>query len=250
MHSPSLSYEEKSEPFELQVARGQIPGHSLVNIFGYQPLIGANLYPVWEDVAAYTFPSTAQNMLVYSSSASDTLCRIVISGLDQNWKPITEAVILTNGTTGVQTVNTFLRINGVLATDFVYSLPVGSITVGNTAKTATYAKINAGIGKSQACIYSVPANHTFYLTRVDAYISEPGGGNSYGTYRVVAADNVNGTNYSVLQAPFGLRYEARRVVPFPYTQKTDLQWQLSAGTGTMHGGVIIEGILIQDTPTY
>lgn len=250
MHSPSLSYEEKSEPFELQVARGQIPGHSLVNIFGYQAAVTITFHPVWENVAAYTFPSTAQNMLVYSTSASDTLCRIVVSGLDQNWKPITEAVILTNGTTGIQTVNTFLRINGVLATDFIYNNPVGSIIVGNVAKTATYGKINAGIGKSQASIYSVPANHTFYLTRVDAYINETGGGNNHGTYRVAATDNINGTTYIVLQAPFGLRYEARRVVPFPYTQKTDLQWQIAAGTGTIHAGIIIEGILIQDTPTY
>ncbi len=142
MHLPSLSYEEKSEPFELQVARGQIPGHSLVNIFGYQASVGANFYAVWENVAAYTFPSTAQNMLVYSTSASDTLCRIVVSGLDQNWKPITEAVILTNGTTGIQTVNTFLRINGVITTDFIYNNPVGSIMLTSSISSSNFVGVN------------------------------------------------------------------------------------------------------------
>ena len=237
------------EPFELQVARGQITGHSLVNIFGYQAAVGANFYAVWENVAAYSFPASAQNMLVYSSSASDTNCRIVITGLDADWNAITEAVILTNGTTGVQTTNRFLRINSLLATDATYSNPVGTIIVGNTGKTAIYGQINVGIGKSQMAVYSVPDGHTFYLTRVDAYISEPGGGNSYGTYRVSATDNINGTTYIVLQSPFGLRYEARRVVPFPYTQKTDLQWQIKAGTGTMPAGVIIEGILIKNSGT-
>lgn len=238
----------KTEPFELQVARGQIPGHSLVNVFGYQPAVTtAGPYAVWENVAAYVFPSVAQKMLVYSSSASDVNCRIVITGLDSKWNPITEAVILTNGTTGVQTTQSFLRINNVLATDAVYANPVGTIVIGDVTKTAIYAQINIGIGKSQASIYSVPDAHTFYLTRVDAYISEPGGGNSYGSYRVSATDNVNGTTYIVLQSPFGLRYEARRVVPFPYTQKTDLQWQIKTGTGIAPVGVIIEGILIKNS---
>lgn len=237
------------EPFELQVARGQITGHSLVNIFGYQAAVGSNFYAVWENVAAYNFPSSAQHMLVYSSSASDVNCRVVITGLDADWNAITEAVILTNGTTGVQTTNQFLRVNGVLATDAAYANPVGTIVVGNIGKTAIYGQINVGIGRSQMSVYSVPNGHTFYLTRVDAYISEPGGGNSYGTYRVSATDNINGTTYIVLQSPFGLRYEARRVVPFPYTQRTDLQWQVKAGTGTMPAGVIIEGILVKSSGT-
>ena len=250
MHSPSLTIQGKYEPFELQVARGQIEGHSLVNVFGYQPAVGANSYAVWENVAPYIFPTSAQPMLVYSSSASDVNCRIVISGLDANWNAITEAVILTNGITGVQTTQSFLRVNGVLATDLTYTYPVGTIVVGDIGKTAIYGQVAIGAGKSQASIYSVPAKSTFYLTRVDAYISEPGGGNSYGTYRVSAIDNVNGTNYLVLQSPFGLRYEARRVVPFPYTEKTDLQWQLKAGTGSMSGAVIVEGILVKTNPSY
>lgn len=249
MHSPSITIQGKNEPFELQVARGFIEGHSIVNIFGFQAAVSSSsFFPVWENVAAYTFPTVAQQMLVYSSSASDTNCRIVINGLDANWNQLTEAVILTNGTTGVQTTNLFLRVNSVIATDAAYANPVGTIYVGNTGKTAVYGQINIGIGRTQAAVYSVPAKHTFFLTRVDAYISEPGGGNSYGTYRVSAADNVNGTTYIVLQSPFGLRYEARRVIPFPYTEKTDLQWQIKAGTGTMPAGVIVEGFLIRNNP--
>jgi hypothetical protein len=242
----SQTYFGKNEPFELQVARGQIPGHSSVNIFGYQAVVGTGTpIAVWENTTAYTFPASAQNMLVYSSSASDTNCRIVITGLGENFLQVSEVVILTNGTTGVQTVNKFLRINGLLATDAVYANPVGNIIVGNVGKTAIYGQINAGIGKSQASVYSVPAGHTFYLCRVDAYANEAGSGNNYGNYRVSATDNVNGTTYIVLQSPFLGNYNARRVIPFPYTEKTDLQWQVSVGTSTSPVGVIIEGILIR-----
>lgn len=246
IYNPSITQYERTEAFELQVARGMIAGHSLVNVFGYQPAVGATFHAVWENATAYTFPAAALNLLVYSNSASDVNCRIVIVGLDANWNVQTEAVILTNGTTGVLTTKQFLRVNTVIATDAVYANPVGTIIVGNAAKTAIYGQINAGIGKSQMSVYSVPANHTFYLYRVDVYISEAGGGNSYGTYRVSAADNINGTTYIVLQSPFGLNYNARRCIPFPYTEKTDLQWQVIAGTGTMPCGVIIEGILIKN----
>lgn len=244
----SQSYFGKTEPFELQVARGQVPGHSLVNVFGYQPAVStAGPYAVWENVAAYTFPANAQNMLVYSSSASDINCRIVITGLDSKWNPITEAVILTNGTTGVQTAQQFLRVNSAIATDAVYDNPVGNIIIGNTGKTATYAQINVGVGRTQMSIYSVPDGHTFFLYRVDAYNNQGGGGNAYGSYQVSATDNVNGTTYIVLASPFALNYNARRCIPFPYTQKTDLQWQTKAQSGTMPCGIIVEGILIKNS---
>ena len=246
IYNPSITQYERTEAFELQVARGMVAGHSLVNVFGYQPAVGSTFHAVWENATAYTFPAAALNLLVYSNFVSDVNCRIVIVGLDANWNVQTEAVILTNDTTGVLTTKQFLRVNSVIATDAVYANPVGTIIVGNAAKTAIYGQINAGIGKSQMAVYSVPANHTFYLCRVDVYISEAGGGNSYGTYRVSAADNVNGTTYIVLQSPFGLNYNARRCIPFPYTEKTDLQWQVIAGTGTMPCGVIVEGILIKN----
>lgn len=247
IYNPSITQYERTEAFELQVARGMIAGHSLVNIFGYQASVGTTFIPIWENATAYAFPAAALNLRVWSSSASDVNCRIVINGLDANWLPITEVVILTNGTTGMLTTNQFIRVNSAFATDATYANPVGTISIGNSAKTAIYAEINAGIGRTQMSIYSVPEGYTFYLYRVDAYNNQGGGGNAYGIYRVSATDNTNGTTYIVLQSPFALNYNARRCIPFPYTQKTDLQWQCAAASGTMPVGIIIEGILIKNT---
>ena len=247
IYNPSITQYERTEAFELQVARGMIAGHTLLNIFGYQPSVGTTFIPAWEQNTVYNFPAAPLNLLVYSSSASDVNCRIVISGLNASWQPITEVVILTNGTTGVLTTNQFIRVNSAFATDAVYANPVGNIIIGNAAKTAIYAEINVGIGRTQMSIYSVPDGYTFYLYRVDAYNNQGGGGNAYGLYRVSATDNTNGTTYVVLQSPFALNYNARRCIPFPYTQKTDLQWQCAAASGTMPVGIIIEGILIKNT---
>ena len=47
------------EPFELQVARGQITGHSTVNIYGVQASVATSYIPVWENASAYTYPASA-----------------------------------------------------------------------------------------------------------------------------------------------------------------------------------------------
>lgn len=238
----------KNEPFDLQVARGQIPGHSLLNVFGYQVAVTtAGPYPVWEVVGDYVYPSTATTMLLYSSSASDTNCAVLITGLDAQYNQISETLVLTNGTTGVTTVKSYLRINGMVALDLTHPLPVGTIILGNSGKTAVYSQINAGIYKSQAAIYTVPSGYTFYLARAEIYSNEPGGGSNYCNYRVYLNNNVTGQKFYVLQSPFMSRYEARRVIPFPYTEKTDLQWQVATGTATSPVGVNIEGYLIKNT---
>jgi hypothetical protein len=243
----SVTQRGKVEPFELQVARGQIAWHYPINIFGYQSAVPTGTpIAVWENASAYVFPTVAQQMLVYSSSASDTNCRIVISGLDANFAQISEAVILTNGTTGVSTTKSFYRIHSVFATDATYTLPVGTIKVAKSDKSVTYGQVNIGIGRSQMSVYTVPAGYTFYLMRVDVYISEAGGGSNYGNYRVSVKDNVSGNVFLILQSPFALNYNARRVIPFPYTEKMDIQWQASVGTSTAPVGVIIEGVLIKN----
>ena len=62
----------KYEPFELQVARGQITMHSSVQKFGYSSVIDGTTYPIWNVAANRTYLTTATVMKVSSSSASDT----------------------------------------------------------------------------------------------------------------------------------------------------------------------------------
>ena len=57
---------------------------------------------------------------------------------------------------------------------------------------------------------------------------------------------MTGVQLTVLQQPFVSLYSANRASdPFAYTQKTDIQWQLSASTGTIAAGVIVTGKLIK-----
>ena len=237
---PSITLYERTEPFELQVARGLIDGHSLVNIFGYQPLIDGTSICIWENPTPYVYSSIPEILTVVSTSAADVGVTKFISGLDANYNVISETLVV-DGLTPVLTQNAYLRVNNVRTT---VGNAIGTVTfIGGGI---TYAKILPGVGQTQMSQYTVPAGYTFYLTRVDAFSQVAGGTNNYCTYNVQAR-LANNTQYSVLQAPFTSNYNARRIVPFPYYEKTSLQWRATVAAQTASVAMVIEGILVTNT---
>lgn len=233
--------------YYLAIARGQVPGTSQVNIYGYQDALTTGaFYPVWENVSAYTYPSVAATMTLYSSSASDTNVSVLITGLDSAYNPISETKTLTNGTTGVTTTNSYLRINSMVVSSS--TAPVGTLYLSNAGKTTTYAQINltggVSAGRNQASIYTVPNGYTFYLTRVSAF-SNDASSTKYVDYRVYTKNNTTGVTQFIQQAPFLGTYAVTRVSPRPYAAKTDIQWQCAAVGATFQVSVAVEGILIQ-----
>jgi len=229
-------------PQYLQVARGLVTGASVVNIYGYQPSVGTTFIPVWENATTYTYPGSASTMLLYSSSGSDTAVSVLINGLDSSYNNLSETKVLTNGTTGVTTANSYLRINTITVTGS--NNAVGTLYLSNAGKTTTYAQITAGNGKNQAMLYTDPNGYTFYLTRVNAYTNQVGNlSSSYCTYRVFT-QNSSGLITILLQAPFGNSYTSYRVAPRAYAAKTDIQWQANTPSSTAAVGIAVEGILI------
>lgn len=233
----------QSAGFELQVARGKVPGVSLVNLYGYQAQVDGIYIPVWENATTYTYPADAgEKMVLYSSSASDTNVSVLIDGLDANFAMQSETLVLTNGVTGVQTVNSYRRINSIRVVGTVNA--VGVLTLAKTDKSIPYAKINIGVGKSQTSMYTVPAGYTFYLNRVTAAASATSASKVLG-YRVYQK-SASGLESLLLQSPWIDTYETNRVVPNPYPEKTSIQWQVTSDT-TSQVGIRVEGILVQNS---
>ena len=240
---PSITQYERTEPFELQVGRGLIPGHSGVSIQGYNVAQSTTFRAVWEksNTNDYVYPATDVAM-AFTSSLVETLT-LRVDGLDSNYAVKTAIVTFTASATGVVTTGTnlFFRINAM------------QIISGNAADTivatnngTTYAQINPGAGRSQASIYTVPAGYTFYLTRSQAFSTN--NGQQFCTYRVWSQTFVGGvpTVNIVLSAPFTQNYSSTRIVPRGYPEKTDIQWQLMQSQ-TAPGSIQLEGILIKDT---
>jgi hypothetical protein len=235
------------EPFDLQVARGQISGHSILSIFGYQGSVSTTSIPVWENAAAYTYITAASTLTLVSTSASDnTSASVFISGLDSSFNLITETLFL-NGTSGVTTVNTYFRVNSMtlVSAGTSQNTNVGTITLKQSSNTVS--QIAIGIGRSQSTVYTVPAGYSFYLDMVEVNTSNTYAGTIIMTYKVQSINNVTGVKSILLQQPFLSLYLIQRASdPFVYTEKTDIQWQLSTSTGTVAAGMIIAGKLIQN----
>lgn len=236
----SQSQYGKNEEFNLQVARGQVPGHSVLNIYGYQPSVSTTFIPVWENATAYTYPVSATVMYL-SGTAGDT-AQILISGLDSVYSQISEIVTL-NGATPVVTTKQYFRINNMSVTVGSATNPAGAVYLKNQAGTVTYAQINAGIGRTQAAIYTVPAGFTYFLQRVAIYTSL--NGNDFVTYQNKTISST-GVVQVTQQAPFAISYDALRITPRPFLEKTDIQLMCKIQTGTGAVAVAQEGYLVKN----
>ena len=242
-HYQSIGELSRSEELKLQLARGLVGGHTSLNIAGYQAAVGLTFMPIWENATAYTFPAAAGQMLLWSSSASDTAVLIRINGLDANYAMISEDLLLTNGTTGVTTVKSYLRITNITVIDGVN--PVGVISLGNSGKTAEYAKIAINAGTSSMTVYTVPAGYTFYLAKANVFTLLKN--NQEAFYRSYTI-NSSGIIRAVLQTPFDREYISEKTVPRPYLEKTDCQWQCMCSVPAPIG-MQVEGVLIKNDET-
>ena len=235
------------EPWELQVSRGQIPWHSVVNIFGNTTALGSTAYgPLWAGLTgaggAYAYPGSAVVMTLASASASDTAVVITINGLDANFAPITEDVAL-NGTTGVNTTKSYRRINSMLTFS---GNAVGIVTAKNGG--TTYAQINAGEADTQASFYTVPAGYTFYQTYYQADSNTSVTGGTYVKLRTYSVDNAaGGVIHAALQTAFVQQLSIPLQYPLAYGEKTDIQYQMigSGGAGAI-ANIYVGGILIKN----
>jgi len=235
------------EPFDLQVARGQVDGHTGIEIFGYSAAIGASAQgPMWEGQTQsgglYTPPSTAAPLVLVSSSASDTSALSVrIEGCGANFVALTETIAL-NGTTNVTTTNSFLRINAMYVTN---GTNVGTITA--KISSTTYAQINAGVGQTQMSIYTVPAGYTFYLSYVQYDAAIGFTSSAYMTAQEYNKDNTTGQITVTHQIVFVQKQETPFTAPIPHPEKMDIQFCVKASAGgpltcSMYAG----GILIKN----
>lgn len=230
-----------TEDLNLNIARGLVKSTRSINIFGYNSNVGINFIPLWENNTAYTYPNNALQMVAVSTSTSDTNVTIKIDGLDEDYNEITDNVTLT-GTTPIVINTNFFRINNVIT---ISGNASGNVEISNNS--IVYAKIRAGEGKNQASIYTVPANHCFYLQRIDAF-SATALSNKYLFFRNFLT-LTNGVNLRVAETTFVNNMNIHRITPFKYDQKTDIMLEGKSSTQTNEMGVFAEGILLREPLT-
>jgi hypothetical protein len=173
------------------LAEGDIAGHSMFDKYGRVTGIQTTLTDVWDygaTTALYVFPAAAAKMRVVSDNIADDVgqagaTKIKINGLIAGYVDTTEEVTM-DGTTPVQTAQSWLRINKVWVSAGANA--VGNIKVYHlTNATPIYAYISATYTQSRQLIYTVPTGQTLYITSVTVS-SGVGNTTSSGKYNYVS----------------------------------------------------------------
>jgi hypothetical protein len=121
--------------------------------------VSATAEHIWPTGGAYTYRTAAAVIAFASAEAADTTQTATITGLDATYAPISETITL-NGTTTVNTVNSYLR---------VHSVELSAATAGAVAG-GTIVTIAAGQTRWDAAIYTVPLGYIAYLVNVSAAV--------------------------------------------------------------------------------
>jgi hypothetical protein len=193
----SISRVGKTEPFELQVSRGQIAYHKPIFKFGFNPLIVDSLETVWAEGGLYSYLGSATTLYVSSSATADDAggtgaTNVTVSGLDANYNEVSVTVDL-DGQTGVQLgdASNWIRVNRIVVnTAGSGGANAGVIYVGDEATpssgvpTNKYATVAIGDNQTLMALWTVPAGYTAYLEQTDITVNTEAN-NKFGNVHVV-----------------------------------------------------------------
>lgn len=233
-------------PYELLVAQGQVPNTTAVFRSAHNLNVTSTTSTLWSKGSLYTFPVSASTMTLYSTSTLDITQSVLIQGLDTNYLPISEVLVL-NGQTGRTTTNSYLRINTMTV---LTDSPVGDIALGTGGATAgvpvnTYGFIKSTENITAAAVYTVPAGYTLYLT--SGSISA---GDSSGSQTITANfySRINGVVYltSKIVLADAFQYFDYKI-PLAVPEKTDVWNNVQASGSTLSAAATFNGYLIKNS---
>ncbi len=239
----SITQVGTSEPFELQVSRGQIPGHYRVHKFGFNALINETEETIWDVGALYAYPSAAVKMTATSTDgANDEDVQVTIQGLDADYNQISETVTL-NGSGTQETNSFFLRVFRAFIEGS--QEPSGTINIANTG--TTYARITLGQNQTLMCVWTVPAGYTAYLFQKDVTCLTEAN-NKFGTISLVAK-KLGGVfrtqdKFSVQNGHTEVSYST----PLLFSEKTDVEVRAvgSSSNSALHVSATLDIVYIRN----
>jgi hypothetical protein len=256
----SVTRQGAYEPFELQVARGQIQGHSAFCQFGINGAVGQTLETVWVGGGTYSFPTSATTTTISSSSADDTAAgtgarTVRVEGLDAAYALVSETASM-NGQTGVTLTNQYLRVNRItVLTAGSGGTSGGSIYVGTgTVTTGVPAVIlnrtGSSSNESESAFYTVPDGYSAYITRWTMSSANAGPTADIATRFVLRVRPFGGVfGYkAVYNLPGNGIYECEAAFPLPLPEKTDLEIMSLTSADSAYVSTQLQIVLIKEGP--
>lgn len=247
-----------TKDFMLEVAKGNVSRHSVVNKFGGNPSSTDDTEEdVWDGGGTYSFPTSATITHIRSAvdSATTRGVTLQVQGLDTNWDLVvqTKATDGTTSTTEVALDTALRRIFRIKVLDAdVMDEDLWCGATGMAAATAN-AIVQAGNNQTLMALYCVPAGYKAYMTSLFVSVFNETGKTPTATeIRMYAKDNENGYAFQLKHAD-GIAKEGPGVqhtfAPYySFSEKTDIRVtaQCLDQVGHVHAGFDL--ILVEDAP--
>lgn len=226
LHETSITVDRRgnaiSGSYFLDVAKGKIPGNSVVFLSGRNANANTLVQPatIWNVGGRYPWSawSAGANTIYLSSDSASDDDHVIINGLDINYNPITANVKI-NGTTSVNTGNThFYRINSAIYVDNG-QMNVGTINLRVGSPTGTVVgRIDPDFGITSMSVYTVPAGHTAFSVFGDFSVNKGEGAELNARWRFVGGGFI--TVYAI--ELYETAYSAAPLIPGAIPEKTDI----------------------------
>ena len=225
-----------SDEFLLKVSKGEIKGYSVIDKFGFNPVITTGTDPedVWEGGGRYNYDDneTAPIISLISNNINDTE-PIKILGLDINGVEIEQTITL-NGTTRVELTTPLWRVyrmendgtSDIEGTVFCYTGTNSAPSIGDDNIRAI---INGDNNQTLMAVYTVPKGKTAYLFRGEfgmEFTGSPGAGTNFAVchYESRRYGKVFKTKKKITLINLGnSNYKDKRSFPDPIPELTDIR---------------------------
>ena len=237
----------RTNNFMLDVARGAVPGHSIVFISGRNRLVPTNTEAsIWTVGGLYpwsTFTNTGAAIYMTSASgATDSGVQIYIEGLDYNYNKISYVVTLNGTGTGNTDGVSFYRINAAFVVGSKALAGTVTFYYGSAVGTVV-GQILAGSNRLSQSIYTVPAGYTAFSTWGDFGVL----GNNSAELRAYWRF-FGGVFLRIYATPItGATYAAAPPYPGAIPEKTDIDNRVAEGTNNLTASSNQQILLIENT---
>lgn len=161
--------------FLIEVAKGNVPGHSLVHKFGRNAAVPNGSWELISNLSGATsFLSAATTVRVKTGNAADTAAgagarEITVQGVDDNLARVTEAIATAGASASSATTASFWRVDrAYVSSAGTYATPVntGNVIIENSSGGTDLIQISAGEGQSQYGAAAVQTGAKAYLLSV------------------------------------------------------------------------------------
>ena len=240
----ATKYYPTSDDIALLVSRGLVAKTSFIHKFGAVPSLSTNTTgTVWDKpdtVYPWSAWDTAGVININAASVSDIGKTVTVVGLDSNYKPLTENILIATQTNN-SSVNQFKRVFRAYCLDGESN--VGAITIQRNSTDV--AIIVAGKNQTQMAVYTVPAGKTGYLYKgtCSAQAGADGTGDMFVRYFGQTSFR---TGHSFEVSGTGGQYLYEFSFPIPIPEKSDIDVRINTRSNNGRFTAAFEILLIDN----